>query len=393
MITETVLSASGALAAAISLPGTLELALLTAGAMLPRRNRKGTFGPLPRIAILVPAHNEELSLGKTIESLAACERYAELATLFVVADNCTDRTAEAAAALGAQVIVRQDEAKRGKGHALEFALSRLLREEFAGFLIVDADTVVEPNLLVAVCSAFAAGVPALQCPYLAANPGANASTRILGLALRGFNLIRPRGRSRIGLSSGILGNGFALSREVARLVPYTAHSVVEDVEYHIELQHAGVKVHFLETTCVYGIMPSGGQGRSTQRARWEGGRLRVLGDRGRWLCSRILRGQWRLAEILADLLLLPLGFHILLVLTAVAVPISRTVGIAGLFTLAVHLAVIIGSGQTPARDLRTLFEAPTYIVWKLIHLPRIIAASAKTAVWVRTARSQEETAA
>ncbi len=393
MILEHVISTAGALAAVASLPGTLELALLTAGAMLPRRTRIQSGKPLQRIAVIVPAHNEEHSIARTIQCLSACERFEELATLYVVADNCTDGTALVASDLRALVIVRHDDSKRGKGYALQHALSLLLPLDFAGFLIVDADTTAEPNLIVEVCGAFADGLQALQCPYLVSNPGDSSSTRLMALALRGFNFVRPRGRGRLGLSSGILGNGFALSREVVQRVPYTAHSVVEDLEYHIELQRAGVNVHFLETTGVFGIMPAGGQGRATQRARWEGGRLRVLRDRWQWLFSRALRGEWRFAEVLGDLLLLPLAFHILLILAAAAIPYSRLAGLAGLFTLAIHLAVIIGAGHTPGRDLRTLLQAPAYVIWKLALLPRTIAASAKSASWVRTARSQEESAA
>jgi cellulose synthase/poly-beta-1,6-N-acetylglucosamine synthase-like glycosyltransferase len=386
---EALWNAAGMAAALASLPGTIQLTLLTAGAVLPRRAQGPTVSKTGRMAVVIPAHNEEESIASCLQSLFSCNNISRLARVFVIADNCTDRTAEVARACGASVIERQDRHRRGKGHALFFAFQRLMQMDFGAFVVIDADTRVEPNLLDECAKAFDRGVQALQCPYLVSNPDGANSTRLLDVALRAFNMVRPRGRDRLGFSAGILGNGFGMTREVLQRVPYTAHSIVEDLEYHIALVDAGLRVHYIPTTAVYGEMPAAAHGRSTQRARWEGGRLRILRERGVWLAAQILRGRPRFIEILFDLLLLPLVFHVLLLLPAATAgsAFARAAGGAGLFAVAAHLAVTIAHGASPARDLRALCSVPFYAVWKLAQLPRIIADSAGSAAWIRTARS------
>jgi hypothetical protein len=87
-------------------------------------------------------------------------------------------------------------------------------------------------------SCFAGGADAVQCRYTTLNVDASLRTRLMNVSLMAFNALRPRGRSAMGLSAGILGNGFALSAETLRPVPYTADSVVEDLEYHLLLGRA-----------------------------------------------------------------------------------------------------------------------------------------------------------
>ena len=79
----------------------------------------------------------------------------------------------------------------------------------------------------------------MQCRYEMESTTDRANTRLSALAFRAFNVIRPRGRARLGFSAGILGNGFAISRAVLEAVPYDAFSVVEDLEYHLHLVMAG----------------------------------------------------------------------------------------------------------------------------------------------------------
>lgn len=389
-------NAAGAASALCAIPGTLELSLLTAGAMWPNRKATGQESePAGRLAVVIPAHNEEASIGACLKSVLACEGAPELAEVHVVADNCSDATAAVARRHGVAVFERHDQERRGKGHALQYAFDRLIDRGFAAFLVIDADTHVEPNLLRECATAFARGAEAVQCPYLVSNPGGSRSTIQLDLALRAFNLVRPKGRWRLGLSAGILGNGFGVSRAVVERVPYTAHSVVEDLEYHLALVSARIRVEFLASTAVYGVMPEGGTGRSTQRARWEGGRLRLFRERSIWLAGQVARGRARFIEPLLDLLLLPLAFHTLLLTVAASSPFwpVRAAGLAGLGVLAAHLAAAVAHGSNWRQDCKALVQAPLYVCWKLLRLPQTIAASGRGAAWVRTARQTEERAA
>jgi len=143
----------------------------------------------------------------------------------------------------------------------------LIAEGADAFLVVDADSRVAPNFIAEMAAALEAGAGAVQCRYLVANPGASLRTRLMNVALLAFNVLRPRGRDRWGLSAGILGNGFGLAARTLETAPYRATSVVEDLEYHLSLVGAGIDVRFVDRTAVYGDMPAEGKGVRTQRAR------------------------------------------------------------------------------------------------------------------------------
>ncbi len=384
------LAAVGAMLLAVTLPGTVELALLTLGALLPRRRPADpTGGPALRLAVVVPAHDEQETIAACVTSLLACRGAQADTQIAVVADNCTDATATRARQAGARVLVRHDPERRGKGYALDFAFGQLLAEPCDAVLVVDADTSASPDLLQEVRRWLAAGADAVQVRYGVRNPEASHRTRLLHVALLAFNYLRPRGRHRLGLSAGLLGNGFALRREVVERVPYAARSVVEDLEYHLALIKAGYRVCFAEGAEVLADMPVQGKGVRTQRARWEGGRLRQAIDWAPRLATAVLRGRLRLLEPLLDLALLPLAFHVVLLVLALTLPVPwvRATAAAALAVVGLHVltAVVLGGGGR--RELLALATAPLYVLWKLVQLPRVARAARRDAEWVRTQRA------
>ncbi len=236
-------------------------------------------------AAIIPAHDEELGIQATVESLRSADHEGFEMDVVVVADNCSDRTAEMAAQAGAIVLERNNSELRGKGHALDYAFRTLLPEDrpkpvfYDAFLVVDADTEVAADFLVKTVCLLRSGADAVQCRYLVRNAGASVRTRLMSIALRAFNVLRARGRDGLGLSCGIYGNGFGLRRETLAAVPYVASSVVEDLEYHLLLVRSGHSVRFADSTTVYGEMPARGKGVATQRIRWEGGRLKMAREK------------------------------------------------------------------------------------------------------------------
>ena len=209
--------------------------------MLPSRENQLKRGHSPEefgdLAIIVPAHNEELLVAKCVDSLRAAA--GDTARIFVVAHNCIDGTAARARAAGAEVLEYNDGNAVGKGFALRHGFEHALSHGADAVMVVDADSIVSPNTVSAVQSAFATGARVVQCRYEMFSTTERSSTRLAALAFRGFNVIRPRGRERLGLSAGILGNGFAIARPVLEAIPYDAFSVVEDLEYHLHLVMAG----------------------------------------------------------------------------------------------------------------------------------------------------------
>jgi cellulose synthase/poly-beta-1,6-N-acetylglucosamine synthase-like glycosyltransferase len=371
----------------ITLPGTIELLMLTLGALLPQRGPGTVAGATPRVVVLVPAHDEAATIQRCVASLLACQGADQGFAVVVVADNCTDNTADLARTAGARVLERCDPQHRGKGYALDFGFRTLLQDAMDAVAVVDADTDVEPSFLVELRRWFASGADAVQVQYSVRNADASNRTRLMHVALLAFNFLRPRGRDRLGLSAGLLGNGFALSRQVIERIPYEARSVVEDLEYHLALIHAGYRVRFTGRTRVLADMPVGGGGVRTQRARWEGGRLRMMRQAAPGLAAAVARGRLRLLEPLLELLLLPLAYHVIAILLTLAVPVAwaRLYALTGLGVVALHVGIAVAIGGTQ-RDLLALLQAPFYLIWKIVQLPLLLRTARGDAEWVRTSR-------
>ncbi len=393
-LTTCILEFLGIFLAAATLPVILELALLTPACFLPpRRSRSCENLPPIRLAVIIPAHNEESLIARCIESLRVSA--AGTSTRIVaIAHNCSDRTAERARQAGAEVVVYDDPQAKGKG----FALLRGLEYAFAlatdAVLVVDADSTVSKNLIQVSRNALAGGAQGVQCRYELDCIPSRPKTRLTALAFRGINLIRAGGRDRLGLSAGILGNGFAVCREVIEQTPYNALSVVEDLEYHLQLLLSGKKVEFLEEAVVSSFATISASGDITQRSRWEGGRAMVA---RRWmipLARGIASGRLHLLEPLLELSSLPLGYATLALFLGLCLPLTwlRIYSISAFVVIGLHVIAAAWKGPSFYDDIRILARVPGYIVWKLRIIPHLLQGSRVNAAWIRTERTPASTA-
>jgi len=372
----------------LTLPGSLVLAVWSVAALLPARRIKDDGIENGLLAIVVPAHNEEASIALTVRGLRQACKQDGNAQLWVVADNCTDDTAHLAARAGAKVLQRHDTNRRGKGHALEFAFRQLADQGVSWFVVIDADSTIDGGFLVHMRSAMRPSRQALQACYLS-RPTHTLRGHLARLAQFGFNRVRLLGRSRLGASVGLLGNGFALRAKTTVAVPYTAHSVAEDLEYHLHLALAGITVHHVPDARVWGEIAESGSGAPQQRARWEGGRLRMAREWSLALLARGLRGQPHLLEPLAELWLLPLGLHVaLLAVAALSLhPVALLATGIGVVSVMLYLFSIALRTPVSRSELAALMLAPAYVVWKLTLLPLTLARSRRNASWVRSERA------
>jgi cellulose synthase/poly-beta-1,6-N-acetylglucosamine synthase-like glycosyltransferase len=404
-----------ALLALASLPilaSAMYLFLLT---VLSRRIAAPDPGPPSlRFDIVVPAHNEEVSIAGTVASLLAVDYPAELLRVLVVADNCTDSTAAQAEAAGATVLVRHNTELRGKGYALKFAFDRSLADGAAdAVVVVDADTLVSPNLLAAIGARFERGAKAAQAEYGVRNPNASWRTRLMVIALATFHGVRSRGRERLGVSSGLRGNGMAFAREVIEAVPHDAFSLVEDLEYGMRLARAGYSVRYVEEAKVLGEMVSSEKGSRSQRQRWEGGRLAMMRLHGLPLLKEAIeKRDGVLLDVAMDVLVPPLsylfgmallgtvfgvvGFTIFRDPANATVPLAERAFAAATVPWAASLTMIVlyvlrglVLSRAGLRGLLDLAWAPVYIGWKLA-LSLSNRARRGNKEWIRTAREDDK---
>lgn len=352
---------------------------------------------LPRFDVLVPAHDEEEGIAATVESLVRLEYPRDRFRVWVIADNCSDRTAERARVAGAQVLERRDPTRRGKGYALALGFERLLADGFAdAVVVVDADTLASPNLLDAFAARLAAGARAVQADYRVRNPDASWRTRLLAVAFALVNTLRSLGRDRLGCSAGLKGNGMCFAAPVLREVPHDAFSIVEDLEYGIRLGEAGHRVRFAAEAWVLGEMPPGEEASRSQRRRWEEGRRALARARGWSLLRRgLTRGDRVRVELALDLLVPPLARVGALTAAGLAAAIAGAwwagrplVALApwGASLAALSLYVLRGwwlSG-TGAGGLLALARAPLYLAWKI----GLALAPRGDGGWVRTPRER-----
>jgi cellulose synthase/poly-beta-1,6-N-acetylglucosamine synthase-like glycosyltransferase len=373
----------------LTLPLVIELAILTLASRLPNRNRGGsavTFPPI-RLAVIIPAHNEEALIGSCIESLRVSAAGSET-RIITVAHNCSDSTADRAAKAGAEVVVYNNPQARGKGSALACGFAYAASQGVDATLVVDADSTVSSNLIGLVDEALANGAEAVQCRYEMESSSKRPATQLTALAFRGFNVVRPIGRNRLGLSAGILGNGFAIRQEVLTKNPYNSLSVVEDLEYHIRLVLSGKQVRFLHDAKVWSGLPPSKQGEATQRSRWEGGRANAAVTWLGPLLRQLMRGRLRMVEPLLDLMSLPIGYVAFVLLLALCLPLEwlRIYALLAGTIIGCHVLAAAWVGNSFAADLRILARVPGYILWKLTMLPGILRTSRTDAAWVRTER-------
>jgi cellulose synthase/poly-beta-1,6-N-acetylglucosamine synthase-like glycosyltransferase len=376
----------------ITLPGTLELVLLTFPGLAGIRRRSAADGEAIRLTVVIPAHNEETGLPITLKSLLSCDHPLPASDLHVIADNCTDKTADIAREFGCTVLERHDTSQRGKGYALNWAFQQVQQKDYDAIVIVDADTRVDTNFLDAYRNLFANGADAGQAAYRVGNPEANFRTRLMHIAFLAFNFLRPVSRQNLGFSAGILGNGFALSMATVKAIPYDSFSIVEDLEYHTRLVRAGKKVEFLPDTSVWSDMPETSEAAQTQRERWEGGRLRMTAEQTPKLLAGVLSGRLRLLEPLLELLLLPLSYHLLLLLLLVFMGMGgffTWYAVAALVLVVLHVIIAMIVGKASTEDWKALLSAPFYILWKIANIAGIVKTAGKGADWNRTSRGSK----
>lgn len=340
-----------------------------------------------QLAAVIPAHDEELLIARAVHSL----RVADPATpVFVVAHNCSDLTAAVAAGAGAQVVVVNDPEERGKGAALRHGFAAAQAAGADAFLVMDADSVAGSNVIAATRQALEAGAEATQCRYELELPAApvRRMARVRAMAFRGINVWRAKGRAALGFSAGIFGNGFAVTSIALERVPYTADSIVEDLEYHIRLVAAGLRVQWVDEAQVLAPLSSPGQAQASQEARWEGGRLWVASHSTGQLLAAVLRGRWRAVETLAEAWSLPLSRGVLVMLLTLALPLHW------LHVFALMCAVVTGVyvvqaallGAEPAKEFEALAVAPMHLLWKAVTTPLALLQARRRAEWTRTKR-------
>lgn len=257
-----------------------------------------------RFAIVIPAHNEEQSIGATLDSCLAFSYPGDSFRIFVIADNCTDNTARVAMERGVDCLVRSDSGRRGKGQALAWAFDRLLDQSFDAFVVIDADCVIDKNALQVFDGYLARGAQALQANNVSANPDESAMSYAVSVGNLMENQLLFLPRDKLGLPIQLRGTGMVLTVEILRKLRWSALSAVEDMEYSLRLFKNRIKIRFVPEVKVSSDSPVHRQQLDVQRTRWAGNLAFGRKDALKLIFQGLSRGPRSLIEVGWSLLVL-----------------------------------------------------------------------------------------
>ena len=400
--TRRLLAGTGGLVAA---PGVVAAAYLTiveaAAAKVLRVDPPAPKAPPSRrFRILIPAYNEATGIAETIESLRAVDYPAELFEIHVAADNCTDTTAQVARQSGAVAHERTNVDEPGKGAALAWLIDALPEySDDDAFVIVDADTIVTKHLLTAFDHALDSS-PVVQGHYRVRDDEAGDDIGFRAIALAVRHLVRPAGRTELGGSSSLYGNGMAFHESTARRYRWN-NTLTEDLDMGLTLLLDGHKVGFARHAEVAAEMPTTLDAAESQNQRWEAGRLEVATNHVPSLVNAARQqrhGQrWPYIDAIIDITMLP--FTTLMASTIAAAGIIAAFGRGsfrrfGFVTSAIsagllirHVFKALDHADAPPEVRRALTRAPLQMLWKAKLLLKVL--QRQPDAWVRTTRNDE----
>jgi cellulose synthase/poly-beta-1,6-N-acetylglucosamine synthase-like glycosyltransferase len=373
----------------------LVLFLECCAAIFPWRTPSGeTSEKRPSVAVLIPAHDEALGIGATLETILP--QLAQTDRVVTIADNCSDDTADIARRFGVTVLERQDTEHRGKGYAVNFGLQFLAENPPEVIVMVDADCRVEPGTLDTISRlAYTTGCPVQATYLMECPPQPTPKDSISALAFQVKNWVRPQGLARFGFPCLLTGTGMAFPWSVIHQVPLEGGNLVEDMQLGLDLAVAGYAPVFSSEARVMGMLPQQEKAAKNQRTRWEHGHLQTLRSQvPRLLKAAITQQRGDLLSLALDLCVPPLS--LLVMLWVAVMGVSLLLGLVGAgwqpaLWLAIEgvllLAAIFGSWFGFGRNiipLRTLLSVPLYILWKIpVYLGFLIRPQQQ---WVRTER-------
>lgn len=352
-----------------------------------------------RATVMIPAHNEEGAIGTTIEQLKR-----ELGpddSILVVADNCTDNTAEVARQCGAEAIERTHATERGKGYALAFGTAHIARQKALpdAVIVLDADCVFTTGSVAAlITDCLARGRPVQSDYELVAPVNADPKTKLSTFAFRVKNALRSRGLDRLGLPRQLAGTGMAFPWALLRDAPNTRGWITEDLVLGLELALRGTPPYLCAGARVESEVAPSAEGRASQRQRWEHGHLSAMAKYVPLLLREgLVQRRIDLLALALDLAVPPLALLTTVVLggcTLTLVSGSLGGGWVPLIVMSTEaVALLMGVGlawNASGRNmlsLRDLADVPRYLAGKLPSYSRWFGGRGDRQ-WVRAERRQ-----
>ena len=231
-----------------------------------------------RFMAIIPAHNEESVIKNLVESLNKQNYPKELFDIYVIADNCTDATAQIAKTAGAIVYERFDEENKTKGHALNWFLNQKIEEDapYDAFCVFDADNIVDENFIKNMNKKLCQGEDVVQGYRDIKNPTDSWVSAGYAIFYWTMNRFYHLARYNLGLSPLINGTGFMVKFDVVKPHGWDTKTLTEDIEFSLKRIIAGKKLGWATDAIVYDEQPVGFKQSWSQRSRWTVGHIQCI---------------------------------------------------------------------------------------------------------------------
>lgn len=262
------------------------------------KKRPGRSDDLHKYAILIPARNEEQVLPHLLRSIHAQDYPQELLSVYVVADNCTDGTADVAQKHGAKVFTRFNTQQVGKGYALSYLLEQIDQtdslDSFDAFLVFDADNLLQTDYIRQINRICADGFEAFCGFRNTKNFGSSWVSAGYGVWYLHDSTHLNRSRMLLGTSCAVNGTGFGFTRQLLKKCgQWDFFTLTEDIEFSTWCASHGVKVGYCHDAVLFDEQPLTFAQSWRQRTRWVQGGIQIFFKRSGELFRGMTKGGWQ----------------------------------------------------------------------------------------------------
>ncbi|MCR4581249.1 MAG: glycosyltransferase family 2 protein, partial [Bacilli bacterium] len=234
------------------------------------KTRIKKFSDKTKFAILIAARNEANVVGNLVKSLVNQKYDSNLYDVYVLPNNCSDNTADAAREAGAKVLDVTVPVKC-KGDVLKFAFAQLEKKDYDAYMVFDADNVVHPDFLHHMNNIYQSGYVCAQGRKDSKNMYDNWVSCSYSLFYSIQNLFFNKARTNVRMSATINGTGFMISKKFIDEVGFNPTTVTEDIELSIWCILNDVPVIYTDDAITYDEQPTGFGDSIKQRTRWSVG--------------------------------------------------------------------------------------------------------------------------
>ncbi len=280
-----------------------------------------------RYAVVVSARNESGVIGNLINSIRSQNYPSDLVDIFVIADNCTDNTAEVARNAGAIVYERFNKEQVGKGYALDWLFKIIDKEHadknYEAYMIFDADNVLDPNFIKEMNKVFDNGYRIITSYRNSKNYDTNWISAGYSLWFLREARYLNNARMHLGTSCAVSGTGFLVSADVIRENGgWIHHLLTEDIEFTTDSIIKGEKIGYCANAVLYDEQPTAFNQSYTQRLRWAKGFYQVFANYGGKLFKGILKGSFSCFDMLMTIMPAMLLTLVSIAINIIAIPVG-----------------------------------------------------------------------